>query len=220
MLDKELLDILVCPQCKGALKSVDGATGLVCNHCQLKYPIRDDIPIMLVSEALDQRRGASKISSVPQSFPKAFFSVINGPDRGLKFNVERQTCRALGRGEEDAGKTIIFNVDLALSIDESTKALILQYIAKQFSSRSKSATMGGREKGESLGLFRRAPDVVLTDQSLSRLHAMIFADESEVGVLDLVSKNGTFINGEEVESKLLKRGDIIELGETKIQFEG
>ena len=47
----DLLDILVCPKCKGELKLTEQQDGLVCNACRLKYEIRDDIPIMLIDEA-------------------------------------------------------------------------------------------------------------------------------------------------------------------------
>jgi uncharacterized protein len=51
MLSKELLDILVCPACKGDL-DYDGANAtLTCPACRLRYRIEDDIPIMLVEEA-------------------------------------------------------------------------------------------------------------------------------------------------------------------------
>lgn len=57
-LDPALLAILVCPQCRSAL-FVDGdADELVCNACQLAYPVRGDIPIMLVDEARDLSQGA------------------------------------------------------------------------------------------------------------------------------------------------------------------
>jgi uncharacterized protein len=49
--DKELLDILVCPKCKGELKLTDEANGLICHACKLVYEIKDDIPIMLIDEA-------------------------------------------------------------------------------------------------------------------------------------------------------------------------
>ncbi|HDM32889.1 MAG TPA: Trm112 family protein [Deltaproteobacteria bacterium] len=51
-LDRELLDILVCPKCKGELVLLEDESGLVCNNCKLKYPIEDDIPIMLIDEAI------------------------------------------------------------------------------------------------------------------------------------------------------------------------
>jgi uncharacterized protein YbaR (Trm112 family) len=51
-ISKELLDILACPKCKGEVKLNDKQDGLVCNACKLLYPIKDDIPVMLVDEAL------------------------------------------------------------------------------------------------------------------------------------------------------------------------
>ena len=50
-LDKELLDILACPKCKGELKLTEEGDGLTCEACRLKYPIKDDIPVMLIDEA-------------------------------------------------------------------------------------------------------------------------------------------------------------------------
>ena len=51
MLDKELLDILACPKCKGDLEYDQENKKLICNNCRLKYDIKDDIPIMLIDEA-------------------------------------------------------------------------------------------------------------------------------------------------------------------------
>jgi uncharacterized protein YbaR (Trm112 family) len=48
---QELLAILVCPKCKGDLDYRPAESVLVCNACRLRYPIRDDIPIMLIDEA-------------------------------------------------------------------------------------------------------------------------------------------------------------------------
>lgn len=48
---KELLEILVCPKCKGEIRLTEKEDGLVCDACRLVYEIRDDIPIMLIDEA-------------------------------------------------------------------------------------------------------------------------------------------------------------------------
>jgi uncharacterized protein YbaR (Trm112 family) len=48
---QELLAILVCPKCKGDLDYRPAESVLVCQTCRLRYPIRDDIPIMLIDEA-------------------------------------------------------------------------------------------------------------------------------------------------------------------------
>lgn len=50
-MDTRLLDILVCPNCKGPLQYDKRAQELICNPDRLAYPIRDDIPIMLVDQA-------------------------------------------------------------------------------------------------------------------------------------------------------------------------
>jgi uncharacterized protein YbaR (Trm112 family) len=61
MLDKKLLAILVCPLCQGSLVYQAEAQELVCKADGLAFPIRDDIPVMLESEArpltLDEKLG-------------------------------------------------------------------------------------------------------------------------------------------------------------------
>jgi uncharacterized protein YbaR (Trm112 family) len=50
-MNNKLLDILVCPLCKGPLVYKRAASELVCRPCRLAYPVRDDIPVMLEDEA-------------------------------------------------------------------------------------------------------------------------------------------------------------------------
>ncbi len=47
----ELLQILVCPVCKQPLKLAHEGKGLKCAECHRVYPIKDDIPVMLINEA-------------------------------------------------------------------------------------------------------------------------------------------------------------------------
>jgi len=47
----ELLEILVCPQCKGDLEYRTSPEVLVCHACRLIYSVEDGIPIMLIDEA-------------------------------------------------------------------------------------------------------------------------------------------------------------------------
>lgn len=58
MVDAELLKILVCPACKKPVKLVSsdgtaagGESSLVCEACRKRYPVREDIPIMLIEES-------------------------------------------------------------------------------------------------------------------------------------------------------------------------
>jgi uncharacterized protein YbaR (Trm112 family) len=49
---KDLLDILVCPECKTPLRQLVGSvSGLKCDICRRIYPIRDDIPVMIIDQA-------------------------------------------------------------------------------------------------------------------------------------------------------------------------
>ena len=48
-MDKELIDILACPKCKGSVELNNNK--IQCTQCGRKYPIREGIPIMLVDEA-------------------------------------------------------------------------------------------------------------------------------------------------------------------------
>ncbi|MGH7770475.1 MAG: Trm112 family protein [Candidatus Binatia bacterium] len=51
-ISQELLEILACPKCKGEIHLNPSDDGLVCDACRLMYPIRDDIPVMLIDEAI------------------------------------------------------------------------------------------------------------------------------------------------------------------------
>jgi uncharacterized protein YbaR (Trm112 family) len=51
-LNPELLEILACPQCKGDIYLNETEDGLICDACRLIYEIKDDIPIMLIDEAI------------------------------------------------------------------------------------------------------------------------------------------------------------------------
>ena len=47
----ELLEILACPKCKQAVELADDGDTILCHVCRLRYPVRDDIPVMLIDEA-------------------------------------------------------------------------------------------------------------------------------------------------------------------------
>ncbi|MQA77064.1 MAG: Trm112 family protein [Streptosporangiales bacterium] len=52
-LDPWLLDVLACPACKAPLRALDETGELACTSetCGLVYPVRDDVPVLLVDEA-------------------------------------------------------------------------------------------------------------------------------------------------------------------------
>ncbi|MDO9080218.1 MAG: Trm112 family protein [Desulfuromonadales bacterium] len=50
-LPPQLLDIIACPKCKGPLVLTASRDALLCRHCALAYPVRDEIPVLLIDEA-------------------------------------------------------------------------------------------------------------------------------------------------------------------------
>ena len=59
--DAALVELLVCPDCHGAVEYKDRRHLIICTKCGLHYPVRDDIPVMLVDEATRPApRGAAK----------------------------------------------------------------------------------------------------------------------------------------------------------------
>ena len=60
-ISQDLLEILACPACKAKVELDKDASGLKCVECKRVYPIRDDIPVMLVDEAtIDNEELAGK----------------------------------------------------------------------------------------------------------------------------------------------------------------
>ena len=52
-LDQRLLDILICPNCRGEVEYVEAEAEIVCRgECGYRYPVRDGIPVMLIDEAV------------------------------------------------------------------------------------------------------------------------------------------------------------------------
>ena len=88
-LDQKLLDIIVCPQCKGELALIEGGVNLLCERCKLKFPVRDSIPVMVLDEAIDlKRESARQTSGAGQGeMPVVMFRVANGTDQGMSFEL-------------------------------------------------------------------------------------------------------------------------------------
>lgn len=59
--DRELLEILVCPSCRGDVEEQDQGRVIACLKCGYRYPVRDGIPVMLIDEA--EKPGGAKRKS-------------------------------------------------------------------------------------------------------------------------------------------------------------
>lgn len=146
----------------------------------------------------------------------ALFKVTEGPNQGNLIKLPLGSCKAIGRNIDDVNKTQLVSLDPTVPLDDFTKKLVLNYLSKKM---GKAFQGDPKLDKNDLGEFKRLPDLVLDDPAISRLHAIIFHDQSGVGILDLVSRNGTYVNGQEIESHTLQNGDVIEIGGTKILFD-
>jgi uncharacterized protein len=63
-IDDWLLEILACPKCRAQRRADEAAAELVCTGCGLAYPVRDDIPVLLVDEARQTAGGGPAGNSV------------------------------------------------------------------------------------------------------------------------------------------------------------
>ena len=57
-IDKDLLEILVCPNCRGEVDYLEAESVIVCTKCGYRYPVRDGIPVMLIDEAEKPRNSS------------------------------------------------------------------------------------------------------------------------------------------------------------------
>lgn len=55
-LPADLLEILACPRCKQPVEPDEAHENLICRSCRLAYPVRDNIPVMLIDEAVEVGR--------------------------------------------------------------------------------------------------------------------------------------------------------------------
>lgn len=201
---------LVCPRCRGDLCVLH--EGLECPVCRTLYKIREGIPILLANQTVSKSKTSTPHRETQAQEGVATFQIVGGQGQGGMIYLKPGTCRAIGRSLDNAEQTQVVSLDVAPSLDDYSKKLVVKYVAKQYGYNPTD------EKG--LGGFRRDPDWQLKDEAISRLHAMIFFGEAGVGILDLVSRNGTYVNDLEIESKLLQSGDTIRLGGIKVQFVG
>jgi len=202
---QSLLDVLACPRCKGRL-FLNARDFLCCASCQLAYPQREGIPDLTPESGLPILPDGRV---VPQGTVATFQQGENS------FYLESGSCRVIGRHLDDPSQTQIFHVDFTMALDEQSKKLIGNYLSRQ---TGKKKDKKNPDTATLFDEFKRLPDLILNDASVSRLHAMLFFDEMGVGVIDLLSRNGTRVNGREVETASLKPGDQLTLGAVNITF--
>jgi pSer/pThr/pTyr-binding forkhead associated (FHA) protein len=136
------------------------------------------------------------------------FVVVEGPDRGMRFTVEEGSYRVLARAQDDSTSTVQMTADGDRLLDPQANSRAEQLFARRSSSdRSRTA------------FRKRGPDIVLKDGSVSRTHALLFVDKEAVSVADLMSTNGTRVNGQGITDTDLRAGDVVHLGKTRLRVD-
>lgn len=128
---------------------------------------------------------------------------VEGPDKGMRFTIEENTYRVLARISDERSSTIQMTPEGDRALDKEQE----QYVDDVLSRRSRTH------------FKKRGPDIVLRDGSVSRTHALVFVEKGAVSVVDLMSTNGTKVNGSLIKDVDVKAGDVIHLGKTKLAVE-
>jgi hypothetical protein len=134
------------------------------------------------------------------------FVVIDGPDKGMRYSIEAGTYRVIGRASDDNESTVALTTTGDRMLDADQQALI-DNMAKR-----------AGERAVRTRFKKRGSDMLVHDDSVSRTHAALFADEAGVSVADLMSTNGTRVNGTPTSDVDLGFGDVVHVGKSKFQL--
>ena len=139
---------------------------------------------------------------------KVILEVDKGPNLGSKYELTPRSYRAVGR----AGGAEV-TVQLSKEGDRQLEPDDVRVVEAHLKKREREpASEHGNLR---IGAYRRGRDILLDDDKISRKHAMFFLDDDGPSVVDLLSTNGTHVNGKRVSDADLSEGDIVNVGKTR-----
>jgi FHA domain len=133
------------------------------------------------------------------------FKVLKGDNAGDIITLTEGTCRLVGRHLAE-NETVMLGLDGNRLLDANEVAV--------FDTQLNQA-MEAPKKG--LNAFQRGADIIFSDESISRAHAMLFVDGEDAGVVDLASTNGTHVNDRQLTAATLKVGDKVKFGKSVLE---
>lgn len=213
---QECLSALACPTCNGRLLLTQERV-LFCASCLMGYPLSGDVPDFRATQSIDFK----KLAAGSKPVKSAVLSVQPGKSLKERIELARGHCVVVGRSlrqDPDSDITYVgFGDGGVIQLNEQLRQLVEKFLslpasASQDGKLAHHDTIMPVHPLQSFGSFRRVPDVFLDDRSVSRAHALFYHDRDGLWVVDLVSKNGTHLNGREVERTGLKSGDVVSLG--------
>ncbi|MEO1170852.1 MAG: FHA domain-containing protein [Myxococcota bacterium] len=138
---------------------------------------------------------------------RAVLTVVEGPNSGDTVSLDHGICRLIGRHLSES-ETSFIDRDGNRVLDPESSGIISEHL-KDKAPAAVQPTPEFRADA-----YERGSDVVLADDSISRAHAMIFFDDAGLGLIDLASTNGTFVNNERVGAQMVLEGDSIKIGQS------
>lgn len=129
--------------------------------------------------------------------------VISGPDKDMRFSVEQGTYRIIGKRADPALTKLNFNYKKNMSLNPDQQEIVNLHLKNH-------------TKKSLLQFYNRGPDILLSDDTVSRIHFMILKDTTMTSFVDLMSESGTKIDEKIIKEAHLKDRDIIVIGNTKI----
>jgi len=113
-------------------------------------------------------------------------------------------------------ETTLIDQDGNRLLDQASKDVLAAELEKN-AATGDSCRADASDQGFAASSFERGPDITLADDSISRAHAMIFYDQEGVGVVDLASKNGTFVDADRISCAIVADGHQIIIGNSSLR---
>lgn len=138
--------------------------------------------------------------------------VVRGPDAGRRFPIAVGHYRVIGRAHGVTGGTAVVSQGERRRLDVEDQRRMSEYLKERGALAGK---VGARDQVDN---FQRDDDMDLADDAVSQTHSMIFVDEAGVSLVDVASTNGTYVNGRRVSEAELVSGDLLRVGESRIEI--
>lgn len=143
---------------------------------------------------------------------RVVLSVVSGPNAGDSVRVDFGACRLVGRHLSDS-ETAFIDRHGNRVLDQAAADILQQHLKDKAPPVTASAPEFRAEA------YERGTDIILADDSISRAHAMFFFDGGGLGVIDLASTNGTFVNDDRIGAAFVREGDRIKIGQSELAAE-
>lgn len=137
-------------------------------------------------------------------------SVVSGPNTGDTVSVDFGACRLVGRHLSES-ETAFIDRDGNRVLDQTAADIISKHL------KDKAPPVTASEPEFRAEAYERGTDIILADDSISRAHAMVFYDGAGLGVIDLASTNGTFVNDDRIGAAFVRDGDRIKIGQSEME---